>query len=90
MQDACSLLLPVVVSSVDASRLVILDEVGPVDAGDHGRGTGQLAWSDGFSWVGHQEVIQVIYRAKAKRYCYTRGACVCSYLSVLRVSGPCF
>lgn len=55
----CALLLPDVASSLDADRLVVLDEIGPVDAGVHGRGSRQLAWSNGLGWVGYREVEQV-------------------------------
>lgn len=52
--------LLVVASSFDASGLVVLDEVGPDEAWRRSR---QLAWSDGFSWVGggsHTEQIQTV------------------------------
>lgn len=61
--ERSSLLLLVVASSFDASGLVVLDEVGPDEARRRSR---QLAWSDGFSWVGtgmsgsHTQQIQTV------------------------------
>lgn len=46
-------LLWLVAASLDASRQVVLDHVGPVVAGVHGGGGRLLAWSDGLGCVKH-------------------------------------
>lgn len=66
-QALCIWLLPAVASSLDAGRLGVLDEVGPVNAGVDGSSR-QLAWSDGLGWVGHREVTWVTYRELAETY----------------------
>lgn len=56
--------MPAVASSYDAGRQVVLDEVGSDDAG---RGSRQLAWSDGLGWVGRRQMTWVIYREQVDR-----------------------
>lgn len=60
----CILCLPAVASFYDAGRQVVLDEVGPDDAG---RGSRQLAWSDGLGWVGCRQMTWVTYRERVDR-----------------------
>lgn len=58
LNTQCILILPAVASS--------LNEVGPVDTGVQERGSRQLAWSDGLSWVRHRGVTQVTYRKQVE------------------------
>lgn len=54
--------LPVIASSsLNAGRVVVLDEVGPVDTEVYGS-PWQLTRSDRLGWIGHSETITIIYR----------------------------
>lgn len=56
--------LPVIASfSLNAGRVVVLDEVGPVDTEVYGS-PWQLTRSDRLGWIGHSETITIIYRGK--------------------------
>lgn len=56
--------LPVIASSsLNAGRVVVLDEVGPVDTEVYGS-PWQLTRSDRLGWIGHSETITIIYRRK--------------------------